>query len=392
MRIVHIYKDYFPVLGGIENHVKLLAEAQAKRGHDVTVLVTQLQNQKSKIENLNGVRVMKLRRQLNVQSAPISAQFATQVRNVTLGADIAHLHAPYPIGEACNLWFGRAKKTVITWHSDIVRQKTLLRMYAPMLRRVVAQADRIICTSEPYMRTSPWLTTTQAKCVVVPYGIDLTRFEILTAEQQAKSIAFRTGMKAKANGGLVLLCVGQLRHYKSFDTLIRSLPQLPNVAVAIAGTGVYEVPWKALATDLGVSERVVFLGQTGQTELPVLYHGSDAFVLPSNSRAEAFGIVNIEAMACSLPLVTTDVSSGTSWVNQDNITGFVVPPMNLIALSAAIDKLRDPNTRKRMGEAGHARAQAEFTQELMIERVERVYDDFLNKPRTGEKTEGQQDR
>ena len=373
MRLVHIYKDYFPVLGGIENHVRLLAEAQAAHGHDVTVLVTQLQNQKSKIENVNGLRVMKLRRQLNVQSAPISAQFATQVRNVTHGADIAHLHAPYPIGEACNLWFGRAKKTVMTWHSDIVRQKTLLRMYAPVLRRVVAQADRIICTSEPYMRTSPWLTTAQDKCVVVPYGIDLARFEVLTAEQQVKSKAFRAEMTAKANGGLVLLCVGQLRHYKSFDTLIRALPQLPNVAVAIAGTGAYEVPWKALAIDLGVSERVMFLGQTGQAELPALYHGSDTFVLPSNSRAEAFGIVNIEAMACGLPLVTTDVGSGTSWVNVDGVTGFVVPPMNPDALAAAIGTLRDADTRRRMGDAGHARAHAEFTHALMIERVEDVY-------------------
>lgn len=375
MRIVHIYKDYFPVLGGIENHLRLLAESQAARGHDVTVVVAQLKDQKTKMENVHGVRLVKLRRQLNVQSAPISAQFATRVRDETREADIAHLHAPYPIGEACNLWFGRAKKTIISWHSDIVRQKTLLRVYAPVLRRVVASADRIICTSEPYKQTSPWLTTAQDKCVVVPYGIQLARFEQLTTEQRAKSNVFRADMLARvrANDGLVLLCVGQLRHYKSFDTLIRALPQLPNVAMAIAGTGPYEAPWKAVAGDLGVSERVVFLGQTGQGDLPALYHGSDVFVLPSNSRAEAFGIVNIEAMACGLPVVTTDVGSGTSWVNVDGTTGFVVPPMNPDALANAINKLRDPVVRRRMGEAGRARAHAEFTEDTMIERVEGIY-------------------
>ncbi len=382
MRIVHIYKDYFPVLGGIENHLRLLAEAQAARGHDVTVVVTQLKDQKTKIEDVNSVRVVKLRRQLNVQSAPISAMFATRVRDETRDADIAHLHAPYPIGEACNLWFGRAKKTVISWHSDIVRQKTLLRVYAPVLRRVVASAHRIICTSEPYKQTSPWLTTAQDKCVVVPYGIQLARFEQLTPEQRTKSNAFRADMQARANGGLVLLCVGQLRHYKSFDTLIRALPQLPNVAMAIAGTGPHEAPWKAVASDLGVSERVAFLGQTVQTDLPALYHGSDVFVLPSNSRAEAFGIVNIEAMACGLPLVTTDVGSGTSWVNVDSVTGFVVPPMNADALASAINTLRDPVVRKRMGGAGRARAYAEFTEEMMIERIESVYQDILNEPQS----------
>ncbi len=382
MRIVHIYKDYFPVLGGIENHLKLLAESQAARGHDVTVVVTQLKDQKTKIENVNGVRLVKLRRQLNVQSAPISATFATWVRNETRDADIAHLHAPYPLGEACNLWFGRAKKTVISWHSDIVRQKTLLRVYAPVLRRVVASAGRIICTSEPYKQTSPWLTTAQDKCVVVPYGIQLARFGQLTTEQHAKSDAFRADMQARANGGLVLLCVGQLRYYKSFDTLIRALPQLPNVAMAIAGTGPYEAPWKAVASDLGISDRVAFLGQTGQADLPTLYHGSDVFVLPSNSRAEAFGIVNIEAMACGLPVVTTDVGSGTSWVNQDGVTGYVVPPMNTDALAGAIDKLRDPVARKHMGEAGRARAHAEFTEEMMIERVESVYEDVSDEPQS----------
>jgi rhamnosyl/mannosyltransferase len=377
MRIVHIYKDYFPVLGGIENHVKLLAEAQAARGHDVTVIVTQLANRKSEIENMNGVRVVKSARQLNVQSAPISVQFATRVRNETRRADIAHLHAPYPIGEACNLWFGRAKKNVITWHSDIVRQKTLLRVYAPILRRVVANANRIICTSEPYKRTSPWLTDAQDKCVIVPYGIQLDRFAQLTEAQQAKQAAFRAELQARAGGGLVLLCVGQLRHYKSFDTLIRALPKLPNVAMAIAGTGPYEAPWKAVAEEVNVADRVAFLGQTSQGDLPALYHGSDVFVLPSNSRAEAFGIVNIEAMACGLPLVTTDVDSGTSWVNQDGITGFVVPPMSPDALVAAIDKLRDPALRTRMGVAGRARAHAEFTEDRMIAQVESVYSDVL---------------
>ena len=373
MRIIHIYKDYFPVFGGIENHVKLLAEAQAARGHAVTVLVTQIQNQNSKIENLNGVRVVKTTRQLNVQSAPISAQFATAVREETRGADIAHLHAPYPIGEMCNLWFGRAPKTIITWHSDIIRQKMLLRVYAPVLRRVIAQADRIICTSEPYQRTSPWLAHVQDKCVVVPFGIDLSRFQSLNPDQHATAQAFREHMLRRAAGGLILLCVGQLRHYKSFDTLIRALPNLPNVAMAIVGTGPLEEPWKAVAYDLGVSERVVFLGRISTDDLPAIYHGADVFVLPSNSRAEAFGIVNIEAMACGLPLVTTNVGSGTSWVNQDGVTGFVVPPLNLDALVQAIDKLRDPALRERMGQASRARAQAEFTQEQMIERIESVY-------------------
>ena len=144
MRIVHIYKDYFPVFGGIENHIRHVAETQAQRGHEVTVLVTQLSGKPTSSEMLNGVHVIKTLRQLNVQSAPISLHFGKQVNLETAGADIAHLHAPYPIGEACNLYFGRARNTIITWHSDIVRQKTLLRVYAPVLRRVIEDTPRPI--------------------------------------------------------------------------------------------------------------------------------------------------------------------------------------------------------------------------------------------------------
>ncbi|NJM39741.1 MAG: glycosyltransferase [Anaerolineae bacterium] len=141
MKIVHIYKDYFPVFGGIENFIRALAEAQAAHGHDVRVVVNSLKRELEQIE-LNGVRIAKMPRHLNIQSAPISFNFHNAVRRETTAADIAHLHAPYPIGEACNLLFGQSKKTVLSWHSDIVRQKTLLRVYAPLLRRVIRQADR----------------------------------------------------------------------------------------------------------------------------------------------------------------------------------------------------------------------------------------------------------
>ncbi len=379
MRIVHIYKDYFPVLGGIENHIKQLAEAQAGRGHAVTALVTQLASKPASEEVVNGVRVVKTPRQLNVQSAPISLRFGKAVNEETAGADIAHLHAPYPIGEACNLYFGRAQKTVLTWHSDIVRQKTLLRMYAPVLRRVIARADRIISTSEAYARTSPWLRDALPKCQVVPYGIDLAHFQQMTPAVQQRAAELRTAWSQRAalTNPLVLLCVGQLRYYKSFDTLIRALPQLADVIVAIAGVGAMRQAWEAIAASLGVEHRVTFLGQVGQEALPAHYAAADVFVLPSNSRAEAFGIVNLEAMACGLPLITTEVGSATSWVNEHEVTGLVVPPMDPDALASAVEKLRDADLRRRMSEAARRRVEAHFTREKMVDRVEAVYREAL---------------
>jgi rhamnosyl/mannosyltransferase len=291
------------------------------------------------------------------------------------------LHAPYPIGEACNLYFGRARKTVLSWHSDIVRQKTLLRMYAPVLRRVVAKADLVVPTSEKYAQTSPWLQDVLDKCRVVPYGIDVAHFEQMTPEtrQQAEAFRKRVSEQAALAHPLVLLCVGQLRYYKSFDTLIRALPKLPGVVMAVAGTGPMREPWEAIAQSLNINDRVVFLGQTSQAELPAFYLGADVFVLPSSSRAEAFGIVNLEAMARGLPLITTEVGSATSWVNAHGVTGLVVPPMDPDALAEAINAMRDEEARRRMGNAARERVKAHFAREKMIDAVEHVYREALSR-------------
>ncbi len=377
MRIVHIYKDYHPVLGGIENHIKQMAEAQAQAGHEVTVLVTQLAGKPASEGMLNGVRVVKTSRQMNVQSAPISVQFGKQVNVLTAGADIAHLHAPYPIGEACNLYFGRARKTVLSWHSDIVRQKTLLRMYAPVLRRVIAKADLIISASEQYAHSSPWLVHAQDKCRIVPYGIDMSAFVDDPIAGEAVRNKLLTGINVAEP--LVLVSVGRLRYYKGLDTLIRALPQLPGVVSIIVGIGPMEAAWKALAQEIGVADRVIFAGEVSDADLPSYYSAADVFVLPSNSRAEAFGMVNLEAMARGLPLITTEVGSATSWVNEHGVTGLVVPPMDPDALAKAVDVLRDPELRRRMGIAACERVNALFTREKMVDGIENVYREALGK-------------
>ncbi|MFC1466788.1 MAG: glycosyltransferase [Candidatus Brachytrichaceae bacterium NZ_4S206] len=380
LRIVHIYKDYFPVLGGIENHIRQLAEAQVQHGHQVDVLVTSL-NAAGAAETLNGVRVTKAPRHLNVQSAPISFAFPHAVARLTAGADIAHLHAPYPIGEACNLWFGRAKRTVITWHSDIVRQKALLRLYAPVLRRVVAKADAIIPTSETYARTSPWLRDHLDRCRVAPLGIPLARFDLSDAERARRRATLRRQLlaAAPATSGepLVLLSVGRLRYYKGLDDLIRAMPDLPDAVAVIVGVGPMEAEWKALAQRLGVAERVIFAGEVDDAKLPDYYHAADIYVIPANSRAEAFGLAILEAMASRLPVISTEVGTATSWINQHGVTGLVIPPHDPSAIAQAVRTLGDAGLRRTMGEAARHRVQAEFTLARMVARIEAIYDEVL---------------
>ncbi|NIN98161.1 MAG: glycosyltransferase, partial [Anaerolineae bacterium] len=173
MHIVHLYKDYFPVLGGIENYIKTLAEAQSAAGHRVTVLVCD-PGRRTRLETLREVEIIKAGRLITVASMPLS--LAQPQVLVSLQPDITHVHSPYPLGEVTNWLLGRARVTVLTYHSDVVRQRTWLRLYGPFLHRVLRSADQIIATSPRYVESSPWLRPIREKCTVIPLGIDTGRF------------------------------------------------------------------------------------------------------------------------------------------------------------------------------------------------------------------------
>jgi rhamnosyl/mannosyltransferase len=357
VKILHLYKDYFPVVGGIENHIKLLAEAQATRGHDVTVLVTS-RSRASHTEFRAGVRVIFASRWFNLSTAPFSAELFRRVSQ--LEPDIAHLHSPYPIGEIAQLLLGRARATVLTYHSDIVRQRATGALYEPIQNCVLNAADTIIATSPNYIASSRILSRWRDKCVVVPLAIPLP--------PELPPISQRAG------AGNKLLFVGRLRYYKGVNYLLEAMAQLPEAQLTIVGTGPKEAEWRNLANCLGLGDRTSWLGDVSEAELHTCYEGCDIFVLPCSERSEAFGTVQVEAMAAGKPVVSCDVNTGVAWVNQNNVTGLVVPPQDLVALAGAIRCLmNDPALRLRMGTAGRARVDAEFTVEKLVERVQSVY-------------------
>lgn len=362
MDILHIYKDYFPVVGGIENHIKLLAEAQVARGHEVSVLVTS-RDRHTHVETLNGVRVIFASRLATISSAPISFALFDLIRREM--PDMTHLHFPYPLGEIANHFLGCARKTIITYHSDIIRQKLLRLVYAPLMERILSRADKIIATSPNYIVSSPVLSKYKNKCVVVPLGIDLVPFE--TSPSDSCSYPEREWVR--------MLFVGHLRYYKGVNYLIEAMPEIPGAHLTIVGAGPMERAWRKLTQELGVAERVTFAGEVSDAKLPGYYAAADIFVLPASERSEAFGAVQLEAMAAGKPVVCTELGTGTSFVNVNEETGLVVPARDSHTLAHAINRLiDDPALRARMGVAGRQRVQQEFTLDKMVERVMRVYE------------------
>ncbi len=378
LNILYIYKDYFPVLGGIENHVRLLAEGLAARGASVQALVTNTAR-RTVIENLNGVTVFKAGRLATISSAPLSLELFRLIG--TFKPDVAHLHFPYPVGELAQLLRGRARKLVVTYHSDIVRQKYLLRVYKPFLKRLLARADAISISNPTYMQRSLYVAPHADKCVVIHHGANLARFQS-TPESQARAQHIRA--EHAPHGEPLILFVGRLRYYKGVENLIAAMrllaPSIPAAARAlIVGTGPMQAEWQALAQSLGVTRQLNFVGTVSDHDLPAYYQAAQVFVLPSTHPSETWGAVQIEAMASGLPCICTEVGTGTSYVNQHSITGLVVPPRDPSALADALNRLlADESLRRQMGQAARARALREFTHTAMIEQTHGLYERLLS--------------
>jgi glycosyltransferase involved in cell wall biosynthesis len=337
------------------------------------VLVTSLDRRTHVEQPQPGLTIVKAARALHLASTPLSPamlRWAGQLR-----PDVVHLHFPYPPGDLAYLAMSNRPPLVLTYHSDIVRQQTLLRAYRPLLSWTLRRAARIIATSPNYIASSPWLSRHAAKCVVFPSGVDIARF---TQVDPAKVAALRASIVPQNNGsrpasqGLILF-VGRLRYYKGLHVLLNAMPDVPG-RLLIAGTGPERDRLQAQAELLGVADRVTFLGDVSDDDLPALYHAADVFVLPAHLRAEALGLSQIEAQASGVPCVSTELGTGTSYANQHGETGLVVPPNDAVALAAALNRLlADAELRQRMGAAAQRRAAALFSKERMVDGIEAVY-------------------
>jgi rhamnosyl/mannosyltransferase len=229
--------------------------------------------------------------------------------------------------------------------------------------------DLILTSSPNYIESSPFLRPLKAKCQAVPLGIELERF----IKPPEALPAFLAALKAKP--GPLLLFTGRLRYYKGLQFLLEAMSAMPaETRLVIVGIGPQEAALKELTARLGLEDKVIFAGEISDEELPAYYAAADIFVLPACERSEAFGLVQLEAMAAARPVVSTELGTGTSYVNQHGKTGLVVAPSNPAALAEAVNKLLgDKELRESMGRRGRERARAEFSLAKMVDRLEEIY-------------------
>jgi len=361
LKVLQLGKFYPPHKGGMETHVRDLC-VQLADHIDVEVAVAS-DDRTSFEEVLSGVRVSRLATQLTVSSAPVCAGLVGKIR--ASHADLIHLHWPNPVAALALLVSGYRGPLVVMYHSDIVRQKILGALLQPFLDAVLRRSSAIIVSSPDYARSSPVLSRYQDRCEVIPLGIAVEDYvDADRAEVQALRGRF---------GDRVVMGVGRMVYYKGFEYLIRAMADVRGKLILV-GDGPLRAQFQDLVASLGLTDRVFLLGEIPGSLAPY-YHAVDLFALPSVARSEAFGIVQIEAMAAGLPVVNTRLDSGVPFVSLDGKTGFTVPPEDPAALAAALNRLLDDDAlRATFGAAARERARQEFSLESMTSRTLALYE------------------
>ena len=359
LRVLQVGKFYPPDEGGMETHLEGLCRHLLGRV-DLEVLVAS-RTRRTVNDLVDGVPVTRLATWLTLQNAPLCPEMPGRMRRSR--ADIVHLHHPNPSAFLSYLASGHRGRLVVTYQSDIVKQRRLNRVYEPIVHAVLRRAAAITVGAQEYLDTSPILPHYRDRCVVIPLAVE--RSQYATADPEAvAAIRARFGER-------MILAVGRLVYYKGLEYLVRAMRDVDGHAV-IVGQGPMRESLSTLAASLGVQGRVTLVGHVRDTA--PYYHAARVFALPSHLRSEAFGIVQLEAMASAIPVVNTRIPSGVPSVSLDGETGITVPPADPGALAQALTRLLDdPELSGRMGEAGRRRVAQLYSLDGMAERTLDLY-------------------
>ena len=362
-RVLHVGKFYPPVAGGMEKVLQLLCERE--RTSVASHVLVANTSPTTVHEQIGGVSVTRVANLGSIGSVATCPTFPFWLSRIE--ADVIVIHEPNPLGLLSYL-LARPRGRLVVWvHSEVVRNRWKYRLfYRPLFAPVLRRADRVLVASPP-MIGADQLQEFADKVEVLSYGIDLKRFTPSEATFHRAA-----AIRAQRPGPLILF-VGRMVPYKGLDVLIRAMHDVKATALLV-GDGPHRPALEALARGTDVGDKVAFLGELDEPALVAAYQACDVFVLPSVTRAEAFGVVQLEAMACGKPVVSTNLPTGVPWVNRHEETGLVVSPGDVDGLSSALNRiLADPSLRLRLGAHGRQSVLDAFNAERMASQAVALY-------------------
>lgn len=370
MKVLHFYKTYFPdSFGGVEQVIYQIARGAVKLGVDVEVLSLS-RNAHAEPQVLDNHLVYRSRLDFQIASTGFSVASIKKFASLARNADVVHYHFPWPFMDVVHFVTQLKKPTVVTYHSDIVRQKFLLNTYRPLKKRFLGAVDRIVATSPNYFETSDVLSQYKDKVAVIPIGLDKSSYPDPSPEVLRKWQA--------TVGSRFFLFVGMIRYYKGLHILLNAM-QGVDLPVVIVGAGPIESELKQMACRLGL-KNIHFLGPLPDADKIALLKLAYALVFPSHLRSEAFGVSLLEGAMFGKPMISSEIGTGTSYINLHGQTGIVVPPSNSDALRSAMQFLwNNEEAARKMGYEAERRYWELFTAQKMVDSYVALYEQLCFK-------------
>jgi rhamnosyl/mannosyltransferase len=376
MRVLHVYRTYFPdAQGGLQESIKQISLATKEFDVESKIFVLSPNPEPSNIQSLEGEIIRS-----KSWFAPASCDLGDlssllKFQQSCNWADVIHFHFPWPFADILNLLSFCKKPRVMTYHSDIVKQKKLNILYSPLRDFTIASMDVIVATSPNYISSSPILRKLpkSSKLKVIPLGIVEIKQLIIDSYEESNYLSC-----VQLNPNSYILFLGVLRYYKGVHTLIEAANQI-NSTIVIAGDGPEMQNLKSLVEAHKV-KNVIFLGEVSDSEKHILLKNCCAVILPSHLRSEAFGMVLIEASLHGKPMVCCEIKSGTSFVNLHNQTGFVIEPENPDQLAQACNQLiADQSLSNKLGRASRQRYEQMFSGNALGLAYSNLYNEIKSK-------------
>lgn len=371
MRVLQLGK-FYPGTGGIEKVMLDIFEGLNANDISCDILCTNaVAGQASRIYDLSGGRIICVKAQAKKLATMLSPQMITTLRHNCRQYDIIHVHHPDPMAALSLRLSGYKGKVVVHWHSDIQKQKQMLRAYLPLQNWLLRRADIIVGTTPVYIKQSPHLAHFLDKCTHVPIGTDEIKPDATAVKQ----------IKQRYAGKKIVFSLGRLVHYKGYRYLIEAAKHLTDdYVVLIGGSGLLRDELEKQIEVNDLRERVMLLGRVADEDLPSYYGACDVYCLSSIMKTEAFAIVQIEAMSCGKPIVATNIpASGVPWVNADGVSGLNVDVKNGKALADAIIKItQDGHLYGKLSAGARDRFSSLFRKEKMIEQYIGIYNRLLS--------------
>lgn len=373
-KILQAAKWYCPEVGGIET-VAIAITAAVKDKADMQILVCSGKKTKERGFTDEGVYIYRAKTPFRICSTPISFDYLSAFRKMTKDVDLIQLHAPFPLSDLA-LFLGRRSRKIkkaLWYHSDVIKQKKLMFFYRPLLKWMLRKVDKIYVASRAIAEQSEYLGKHMDKVEVIPFGISTKDYD------KAERYPILTdGLNDKNN--VKILFVGRLVYYKGIDVLIEAMAKTEGAELFIIGGGELDGMLEKRAHELGISDRIHFMGRIEKSDLLASFADCDFFVLPSVNRAECFGLVQLEAMVYGKPVINTSLPTAVPEVSVHGETGLTVEPGNVDALAEAMNTLvKDKEMRETFGKKARQRCEDSYSLSKMQEKLYASYLELLGK-------------